>query len=135
MRRSQTISVSIDRPFDEVYDYLVNPANYQYWATVEPGTFKPLGNGDWQGEMPKGLRHFRFTPPNNFGVLDHAIFVPGEELLYTPMRLVPNGKGCELTFTFFRREGMDDPQFASTVEWIRTDFLGLKSLLEARNRV
>ena len=41
------------------------------------GTFKPLANGDWEGETPFGFRHFRFTPPNNYGVLDHAIFVPG----------------------------------------------------------
>jgi hypothetical protein len=132
MRRSHTISVSIDRPFDEVYDYLVKPANYENWAAVEPGSFKPLDNGDWQGETPDGLRHFRFTPPNNFGVLDHAMFVPGTELLYMPMRIMQNGRGTELTFTFFRRDGMDDVQFASTVEWISTDFLTLKSILEFR---
>ena len=43
--------------------------------------------------------------------------------------------GRDLTFTFFRREGMDDAQFASAIEWIMTDFLALKSLLEARNTV
>ena len=134
MRRSHTISVSIDRPFDEVYDYLVKPANYQHWAAVEPGTLRPLDNGDWKGDTSYGPRHFRFSPPNDFGVLDHAIFVPGGELLYTPMRVMRNGRGTELTFTFFQREGMDDVKFASTVEWINTDFLTLKSLLEARNR-
>ncbi|SEQ14892.1 hypothetical protein SAMN05428969_2195 [Devosia sp. YR412] len=134
MRRSQTISVSIDRPFDEVHDYLARPLNYQYWAAVEPGTFKPLENGDWAGMTPNGLRHFRFTAPNNFGVLDHAIFEPGSPLVYMPMRVMPNEAGSELIFTFFRRDGMDDAQFASTVEWIQTDFLTLQSLLEARNR-
>ena len=133
MRRAHTISVSIERPFDEVYEYLVRPANYQYWAAVEPGSFKPLNNGDWVGLTPNGLRHHRFTTHNNFGVLDHAIFVPGGELLYTPMRVMRNGKGTELNFTFFQRDGMDDAKFASTIEWINTDFLTLKSLLEARN--
>lgn len=133
MRRSHTIGVSIERPFDEVYDYLVRPANYQHWAAVEPGSFKPLDNGDWEGLTANGLRHFRFTTPNNFGVLDHAIFVPGGKVLYTPMRVMPNGDGTELTFMFFQRDGVDDAQFASTVEWINTDLLTLKSLLEARN--
>jgi hypothetical protein len=48
------------------------------------------------------------------------------------MRVVPNEEGTELNFTFFAREGMDDAQFASAIEWITTDFLTLKSLLEAR---
>ena len=134
MRRSHTISISIDRPYDEVYGYLSNPLHYQTWAAVEPGTFKPLADGDWQAETPFGFRQFRFSPPNRHGVLDHAVFVPGGEILYMPMRVVPNDEGTELIFTFFRREGMDDAQFASAVEWIMTDFLALKSLLEARNR-
>lgn len=133
MRRSHTISISIDRPFDDVYAYLGKPINFQQWAAVEPDTFKPLDNGDWQGVTPFGFRHFRFSPPNNYGVLDHAVFVPGGEVLYTPMRVMPNDLGTELTFTFFRREGMDDAQFASAIEWITTDFLALKSLLEAQN--
>ena len=133
MRRSQTISVSIQRPLDDVYTYLAKPLNYEQWAAIEPGTFKPLENGDWQGQTPFGFRHFRFTPPNGYGVLDHAIFVPGGELMYNPMRVVANEAGTDLTFTFFRRQGMDDSQFASAVEWITTDFLALKSLLEAKN--
>lgn len=132
MRRSHTISVSIDCPFDDAYAYLGKPANFEHWAAVEPGSFRPLDNGDWQGDTPFGFRHFRFSPPNNYGVLDHAVFVPDGEILYTPMRVVPNGEGTELIFTFFRREGMDDVQFSSAVEWIMTDFLTLKSLLEAR---
>lgn len=135
MRRSHTLSVSIDRPFDEVYDYLSRPVNYQNWAgTVEPGSFRPLENGDWVAMTQDGERHHRFTPPNNFGVLDHAIFVPGREMFYNPMRVTPNEAGTELTFTYYRREGVDDGQFISTVEWIQTDLLTLKSLLEAGKR-
>lgn len=131
MRRSHTISLSINRPFLDVYDYLVRPRNYQNWAAVEPGTFKPLADGDWEGLMAHGLRHIRFSPPNNFGVLDHAIFVPGEEPVYMPMRVMPNQEGCEVVLTFFGRDDLDDAAFDSAVEWIRVDLLGLKSLLEA----
>ena len=132
MRRSQTISLSIERPFDEVYDYLVKPLNFQNWAAVEQGSFRPLENGDWEGVTPNGLRHMRFVTPNNYGVLDHAVFEPGSVPLFMPMRVVPNGEGTELIFSFFQRDGMDDESFASTLEWIRTDLLTLKSLLEAR---
>ena len=55
-------------------------------------------------------------------------------MFYNPMRVTPNQAGTELTFTYFRREGVTDAQFDSTVEWIRTDFLTLKAFLEAGNR-
>lgn len=134
MRRSHTISLSIERSCYDVYDYLVRPRNYQNWAAVEPGTFKPLPDGDWEGVTAFGPRHFRFTPPNNFGVLDHAVFVPGEQAVFMPMRVVANGEGSELIFTFFARDGMDEEQFASVIEWITVDLMSLKSLLEAGKR-
>lgn len=133
MQRSQTISLSIACRYDDAYGYLSRPSNFQVWAAVESGSFHPLDNGDWSGETPFGLRHFRFTPHNEFGVLDHAIFEPGAPVRFNPMRVTPNEEGIDLTFIFFRREGMDDAQFASAVEWITTDFLALKSLLEARS--
>ncbi len=131
MRRSHTITISIERSHDEVYAFLSKPANYASWAAVRPETFKPIGDGDWLGDTTFGQRHFRFTPHNAFGVLDHAIFVPGGELFFNPMRVTPNGDGCDLTFIFLQREGMTDSEFDSAVEWITTDFMALKSQLEA----
>ena len=131
MRRSHVVCISIERPFDEVYGYLVQPRNFARWASVENEALEQLPNGDWAGQMSFGFRHIRFTPHNPYGVLDHAIFKPGGEVLFTPLRVVPNEEGTELNFTFFAREGMDDAQFASAIEWITTDFLALKSLLEA----
>ena len=135
MRRSHTITLQIDYPYPSAYRYLADPLNYAQWAALEPGTFRRLENGDWAAETRfGGFRHFRFTPPNEFGVLDHAVFIPGEPLLWTPMRVLPNEDGTELHFTFFQRPGMSEEAFASSVEWITTDFLALKSLLEARRR-
>jgi len=132
MRRSHTISLTIDYPYEDAYRYLADPANYPEWAAVDRRTYRPLGNGDWVGKTSfGGDRHFRFTEVNTFGVLDHAVFVPGEPLLWTPMRAMPNEDGTELTFTFFQRPGVTDAAFASAVEWITIDFLTLKSLLEA----
>lgn len=135
MRRSHTISVSINHPYEATYRFLAEPRNYGEWAAVDRQTYRPLGNGDWEGMTNVGgMRQFRFTPPNAFGVLDHAMFVPGEELVWTPMRVTPNQEGTELTFTFYQRPGVDDETFASAIEWITTDFLALKALLEARRR-
>ena len=135
MRRSHTISVSINHPYEATYRYLAEPRNYGEWAAVDKHSYRPLENGDWEGMTNVGgMRHFRFTPLNPFGVLDHAMFVPGDELLWTPMRVMPNQEGTELSFTFYQRPGMDDEAFASAIEWITTDFLALKALLESRRR-
>ena len=135
MRRSHTISLSIDYPYEDAYRFLANPLNYGEWAAVDRDTFRPLGDGDWAAMTNfGGMRHFRFTPPNSFGVLDHAVFVPGEQLLWTPMRIMPNQEGTELTFTFYQRPGMSEEEFTSAIEWITTDFLTLKTLLEALRR-
>lgn len=132
MQRSHTISTKIEQPLARVYAYLAEPRNYAEWAAVDPDAFYRLENGDWHAETRfGGIRHIRFTPPNDFGILDHAVFVPGEPLLWTPMRVVANGDGAEVPFTFFQRPGMNEEQFLSAIEWIVTDFLALKSLLEA----
>jgi hypothetical protein len=132
MRRSHTFTFQIECPYEASYRFLSDPRNYAEWAAVEKGTYRPVGNGDWMGETPfGGMRHFRFLAPNAFGVFDHAMFIPGETLLYTPMRIFPNEEGTELHFTFFQRSGMSEEQFVSAIEWITTDFLTLKSLLEA----
>lgn len=131
MRRSHLFSIPIQRDCGVVYAYLAEPQNFEKWAAVEAGSFMPLANGDWEGQTPFGFRHFRFTPANPYGVLDHAIFEPGETPLFMPMRVVPNGAGTDLSFTFYQRDCMSDDQFASSIEWIGTDLLGLKSLIEA----
>jgi hypothetical protein len=135
MRRSHTITLQIDYPFEDAYRFLADPLNYGTWAAVDQASYRPLGNGDWEGMTAfGGKRHFRFTPANGFGVLDHAVFIPAEKPLWTPMRVMPNAGGTELAFTFYQRPGMSDEEFASAVEWITTDFLTLKSLLEALRR-
>jgi hypothetical protein len=135
MRRSHTISLSIDYPYEDAYRFLAEPRNYAEWAAVDPRSFRPLDNGDWAAMANfGGLRHFRFTAQNDYGVLDHAVFIPGEPLLWTPMRVMRNDDGTELTFTFYQRPGMNEAEFASAIEWITTDFLTLKTLLEALRR-
>lgn len=134
MRRSHTITLQIDYPYELAYRFLMEPRNFAEWAAVDRDSYRPLENGDWAGDLPFGPRHFRFTPANDFGVLDHAIFVPGERPLYTAMRLMPNEEGTELVFTLYQRPETDAAMFDSGIEWITTDLLALKSLLEARKR-
>lgn len=130
MLQSHLIHLSITRPIGEVYDFLAEPRNYLKWAAVVGDRFEPMGPLEFGIETEFGPRIVRFTPRNDLGVLDHAVYREGDTPLMMPMRLIANGDGCELAFTFFRRPGMSDAAFQSAIDWIQVDLMGLKGLLE-----
>jgi len=131
MHQSHAISLTINCTADAAYAYLVEPTNFPDWALAVGRDMRQVGPREWAVGSPNGERLVRFCPRNNLGVLDHALYRPGEEPVMMPMRVFPNGEGCELTFVYFRRTDQNDEQFASTIEWLTSDFLALKSYLEA----
>jgi hypothetical protein len=131
MRASRTITLFIERPVAEVSAFLADPLNYPKWAAVTEPTFQHKGGLVWRAETPMGPRLIEFLPPNPFGVVDHATYREGEDPIFMPMRVVANEEGTELIYTFFQRPGMSEEQLDSTIEWIRTDLMTLKSLLES----
>ena len=134
MFRSETISLSIDCPYEDVYDFLIEPLNIPTWGSNLGATIRHAGGSDWVTDTPDGPLTFRVPTRNSFGVLDHAVFRPGDEPAITPMRVFPNGDGTELNYTMYQLPGTTDARFASEVEWVRADFLALKSLLESRKK-
>lgn len=131
MLASEVVKVSINRPFAEVYDFLAEPMNFTRWASSPGATMEPLDGGDWLVELPRGRMAIRFAPRNNFGVLDYQVMVPGESSgPVTPVRLVPNGTGCELILVWLQQPGVDDERFKSDAEWVASDLQRLKTLLE-----
>jgi hypothetical protein len=123
------ITVRIDRPFNQVYEFLADPANWNQWAFGLGKNLRQSSNG-WIADSDGGTVNVRFTPRNNFGVVDHTVTLPNGDRVYVPMRLVVNGGGCELLFTLFREPNMSETQFASDSNFVRSDFDGLKRLLE-----
>ena len=133
MLKSQPISVSIQRPYAEVYDFLTDPLNFVRWAAVPDSIMEPLGGDEWLVEIPRGKSIMRFSPRNPYGVLDYSVRpLAGGPETTTPVRLLANEEGAELVLFWFRRAGVDDVQFTSEVDWIASDLERLKSLLEAR---
>jgi hypothetical protein len=133
MYNSIVISVAIDRPFDEVYDFLAEPMNFPTWASNLGDTFEQINETDWATKTRNGRTILRFARRNGFGVLDHAVFAEGETPVTIPMRLVRNEGGTQLIYTLFQAPGMDDAAFRSEAEWITSDFNALKAMLEARS--
>ena len=89
------------------------------------------GNG-WQMETPTGWVGIRFVPANEFGILDHIVQLPDGQSLLNPMRVVPNGEGCEIMFTLFQLPEMDDEQFARDAEMVMADLKTLKAVMETK---
>lgn len=126
---SRTITVRIERPFDNVYEFLVDPANWNQWAFGLGKNIRRSPDG-WVADSDGGVARVQFTARNSFGVVDHTVIRPSGQRVYVPMRLIANGSGCELLFTLFREPNMSDAQFASDAGFVQRDLNGLKRLLE-----
>jgi hypothetical protein len=126
---SRTITVRIDRPFEKVYESLVDPANWNQWAFGLGRNIRHSQDG-WIADSDSGVARVQFTPRNSFGVVDHTVIRASGQRVYVPMRLIANGSGCELLFTLFREPDMSDAQFASDAGFVQRDLNGLKTLLE-----
>lgn len=127
---SRQISESIDRPATEVYDYAADPAHLPEWA---PGLGSSVENvdGRWFVETPAGRAGLAFVERNEFGVLDHEVTLPSGDVIYNPMRVVPNGDGCEVVFSLRRLPDMSSEDFDRDAGLVQADLTRLKQVLEA----
>lgn len=123
------LSVSINCHPAQAYAWLSLPENFPQWAAGLATSLREV-NGEWVAESPFGAMKIIFSPPNEFGVLDHWVYpeVGGE--IYVPLRVVPNARGCELVLTLFRMPDMTDAKFAADAELVQRDLAFAKKLLE-----
>ena len=124
------LSVAIDRPAVEAYEFLSQPENFPKWASGLSRSLR-LVDGEWIADTDEGPARVRFSERNAFGVLDHAVTLPQGRSVYVPLRIVPRGRGCQLELTLFRQPQMSDAQFAADAEWVMRDLGAAKRLLEA----
>lgn len=129
MMRSRTISVSIGCGPQKAYAYLSDPQNLPAWAPGLCTAIERVGE-DWIASTPQGPVSVRFVGQNALGVLDHSVRADPEAEVLNPMRVVPNGSGCELMFTLFQRPGMTDEQFAADADLVEADLDRARAILE-----
>jgi hypothetical protein len=128
---SRTITVRIGRPFDQVYNFLADPANWNQWALGLGKSIRQSNHRSnhgsshgWIAESDGGTIEVEFTPRNRFGVVDHTVKRPSGAQVYVPMRLIVSGTGCELLFTLFREPQMSDQQFAADAAYVSETWTG-----------
>lgn len=130
MLESRLISVPIRRDWREVYAFAHVPENFPRWAAGLAASLHRGDDGLWTAETPEGIVRIRFTPPNDYGILDHYVTLPSGEEIYIPLRVTANGEGAEVQFTLFRLPSMTDELFEHDAGLVHKDLLALKSLLE-----
>jgi hypothetical protein len=133
LKQSMVITQSINSPARDLYCRFWKPESFTRWASG-PQTFglqkDHLGwkflNPPTQGEF--GMT---FTEYNTFGVMDHTVELDGKQVVFAPMRVVPNGEGCDVQVTLFRQPCVEDERFEQDQMQIRKDLVALKTLAES----
>jgi hypothetical protein len=122
-----TISVSIDRDWQDLYNAIWRPEAFQTWASgLADSTLEECGD-HWKAHGPEGSVSIRFTAHNQFGVMDHYVRLSSGEEIQVPMRVFQNGGGAEVTFTLFRQPGMSAEKFEADAAWVRRDLAALRA--------
>jgi hypothetical protein len=125
------ITISIDRPWQDVYDAIWRPEAFPAWAAgLSRAKLVPDGES-WIGETPTGRIHIRFTGHNPFGIMDHWVDTGTGPEIYVPLRVVANGNGAEVTMTLFHLPHMTAAECATDAAAMAADLRTLRALLTA----
>lgn len=126
----QHISISINRPNEEVYQFASNPENLPQWAAgLADATLKKVGT-EWITNSPMGQVKVKFVDKNSYGVIDHDVTLPSGEVVHNPLRVLKNSLGSDVVFTLFHRPEVTEEEFNKDSELVKKDLQKLKSILE-----
>lgn len=127
---AKIVHITIERNWRDVYAFAARPENMPLWASGLAAGLEPDGE-DWVVHGALGNVRVRFTPPNDFGVLDHLVTLETGLRVHNALRVVPNGSGAEVMFTLLKQPDMSTEQFDSDADWVQKDLIALKERLEA----
>ncbi len=127
---ARIIHRTIRRDWRAVYAFAARPENMPLWASGLAAGLTRDGD-DWIADGgPVGNVRVRFTPPNDFGVIDHKVTLPNGIEVENALRVVPNGDGAEVMFTLLRQPDMDDAAFERDAAHVAQDLETLARLME-----
>jgi hypothetical protein len=127
---STHVATTIERSADEVYAYVSDPRNLSAWAGGLAERDAELVDGEWVIESPMGRVVVAFAPSNPYGVLDHDVTLPSGETVSNPVRVIPNGDGCDVVFTVHRRTGVSAAELAADANAVAADLATLRDLMQ-----
>lgn len=128
------MSVWINALPEVVYEFAADPQTWPRWAAgLAEGGLRQTADG-WVANSPMGQVVVEFSPPNEYGVLDHVVRLPSGEAVYNPLRIVPAGVAeprCEVVFSLRRRPGVTDADFDVDEQAVAADLETLRRLVES----
>lgn len=127
---SRHVSVVVRRTPAEVYAFARDPANLPRWAAGLAVGDPEVGVDGLVLDSPMGRVAVRFAAPNDLGVLDHEVTLPGGQVVLNPMRVVAHPDGAEVVFTV-RQLAMSDDELERDAATVAADLARLSGLLEA----
>ncbi len=131
MLESQTVSISIQRPWSEVYEAIWRPESFPTWASgLTTSTLCAQPDGSWRAQGQAGSVTIRFTAHNPFGVMDHWIRIADGTEVYVPMRVIANQDGADVALTLFCQPGMSRERFLQDIDWVRRDLVALRMIFD-----
>lgn len=126
MLPARTYSISIARDWRELYEAIWRPEIFPKWASgLTESELRPNGS-EWIADGPDGSVTVRFTPHNEFGVMDHFLDTGDDQPVHIPLRIIQNGDGADVMLTLFRQPGMSDEDFSRDAKWITRDLRRLR---------
>lgn len=132
MLATHTLTISVQRSAGDTYNFIANPENLPRWAPGLCLSVERTEDADvWNLNTSIGPATARFTPKNEFGVLDHYVKLSTGVEVYVPLRVISNQSGCEIIFTVFRLPEMTDEQFSVDIAAVQKDLQALKQLMES----
>ena len=129
---SSHVATTIDRSPGEVYTFVSDPRHLRAWAAGLAEQAVECVDGEWVVVSSMGRVKIAFAAANSFGVADHDVTLPSGEVVTNPLRVIPNGSGCDVIFTVHRRKGMSPADFAADIDAVTTDLATLRALMEQR---
>jgi len=131
MLPARTYSISIDRDWQVLYEAIWRPEVFPKWASGLAESDLRQEDDKWLADGPEGPVAIRFSPHNDYGVMDHFVDTGDGREVHVPLRVVRNGDGAEVMLTLFRQPGMDDEMFARDAKWMTRDLRALKAFVTA----
>jgi len=127
---SRHLSVVIRRDAADVWAFAGSDAHLPEWAAgLAVGGLRREGD-ELVVDSPMGEVRVRFAPPNDLGVLDHDVTLPGGAVVHNPLRVLVHPQGSEVVFTLRRLEGVSEADFEADARAVAADLQRLRALLE-----
>ena len=127
---ARNLTISINRPASEVYRFAANPENFPKWVKFIKSISKQGTN--WVAESDLGQLKIKFTPKNDFGIIDHDVTLSNGETVTNHIRVIQNNKGSEFIFTLLRVPGRTDKEYEADAKAVSGDLQQLKTIMERK---